>query len=46
MDQGPHPGVATPDAMPCPACGGPTESRKCKEICARCGAIVQNCSGD
>jgi hypothetical protein len=32
--------------LPCPACGGPTEARKCKEICARCGAIVQNCSGD
>ena len=31
---------------PCPACGGPTEIRKCKEICTKCGALVQNCSGD
>ncbi|HEV8700837.1 MAG TPA: hypothetical protein VGV60_06155 [Candidatus Polarisedimenticolia bacterium] len=33
-------------AMPCPACGGPTEFRKCKEVCTKCGALVQNCSGD
>ncbi len=31
---------------PCPACGGPTELRKCKEVCTKCGALVQNCSGD
>ena len=32
--------------LPCPACGGATVFRKCKEVCARCGVIVQNCSGD
>jgi len=37
---------ATQAGMPCPVCGGPTEPRKCKEVCARCGVIVQNCSGD
>jgi len=46
MESRPQPGGAVPAAMPCPACGGPTEPRKCKEVCARCGAIVQNCSGD
>ncbi len=39
-------GGETQPAMPCPACGGRTELRKCKEVCTRCGALVQNCSGD
>lgn len=34
------------NTLPCPACGGPTEFRKCKEVCTKCGALVQNCSGD
>lgn len=46
MDSRPQAAGAGPEGMPCPACGGRTEVRKCKEVCARCGAIVQNCSGD
>jgi len=46
MNPRPQPRGPAPAAMLCPACGGPTESRKCKEVCARCGAIVQNCNGD
>ena len=46
MDPNPRPAGPGAGAMPCPACGGATEFRKCKEVCARCGAIVQNCSGD
>jgi hypothetical protein len=30
----------------CPVCDGPVEQQKCKLVCTRCRAIVENCSGD
>ncbi len=46
MNSQPEPLGCVEARLPCPACGGPTEYRKCKEVCARCRVIVQNCSGD
>jgi hypothetical protein len=31
---------------PCPACGGRLVAIKCKVVCERCRALVENCSGD
>lgn len=35
-----------PAVTDCPACGGRVVAIKCKLICERCRAIVENCSGD
>jgi hypothetical protein len=31
---------------PCPVCGGPLTTIKCKVVCTRCHAVVSNCNGD
>jgi hypothetical protein len=30
----------------CPVCGGTVVGIKCKRVCSRCRALVENCAGD
>lgn len=37
---------ATNQYISCPVCGGIARVEKCKLICVKCNAIVENCNGD
>jgi len=43
---GPLEGAAPRIDDPCPVCGGEVAGVKCKRVCTRCRALVENCSGD